>query len=118
MNPELAQQQIQGAVAQGLGYALLEEFVVNEGRIITNNLATYILPTAVDLPQMETIFISLTEDEGPFGMKGIGEIGLDGVYPAVANAIAAIAGRRIRQETLTAGSILAALGEECEVVSG
>ena len=51
-------------------------------------------------------------------MKGIGEIGLDGVYPAVANAIAAIAGRRIRQETLTAGSILAALGEECEVVSG
>ena len=118
LNPQLAQQQIQGAVAQGLGYALWEEFLVREGRIVTDNLTTYILPTAVDLPRMETVFISIAEDEGPFGMKGIGEIGLDGVYPAVANAIAAIAGRRIRQETLTAGSILAALGEECEVVSG
>ena len=112
LNPQLAQQQIQGAVAQGLGYALWEEFLVQEGRIVTNNLAKYILPTALDLPRMETVFISVAEDEGPFGMKGIGEIGLDGVYPAVANAVAAIVGKRIGQGPLTAGSILAALGQE------
>ena len=112
LNPQLAQQQIEGAVAQGLGYALWEEFVVEKGKIATNNLATYIVPTALDMPTMETVFVEVTEDEGPFGMKGIGEIGLDGVYPAVANGVAAITGRRIRQGPLTASGILAALGQE------
>ena len=112
LNPQLAEQQIQGAVAQGLGYALWEEFLVDDGRISTNNLATYIVPTALDMPSIETVFISLAEDEGPFGMKGIGEIGLDGVYPAVANAVAAVVGQRIGQGPLTAVRILTALGQE------
>ena len=114
LNPQMARQQIEGAVAQGLGYALWEEFLVEKGRIITEDLATYILPTALDMPCMETVFVTLNEEEGPFGMKGIGEIGLDGVYPAVANAAAGNAGRRIVKGPLTAERMLAALSHEDE----
>ena len=114
LNLQLAQQQIEGAVAQGLGYALWEELLVEQGRIVTDDLATYILPTALDMPYMETVFVTLKEEEGPFGMKGIGEIGLDGVYPAVANAAAGVTGRRIVQGPLTAERMLAAMPQEDE----
>lgn len=109
LNPQLYEQQVQGGAVQGLGYALFEEFSVAEGRIATGDLATYILPTALDVPDMDVVSVASHEDEGPFGMKGVGEIGLDGVFPAVANAVADAAGARITQGTLTAEKVLAAL---------
>lgn len=111
LNPQLYEQQIQGAAAQGLGYALYEDFSVAAGRIATGDFTTYILPTALDVPDMDTLAISLEEDEGPFGMKGVGEIGIDGVFPAVASAVADAAGVRISRGTLTTEKILASLRE-------
>jgi CO/xanthine dehydrogenase Mo-binding subunit len=109
LNPQLYEQQVQGGAAQGLGYALFEEFTVNQGRIRTGDLSTYILPTALDVPDMLTVPISSHEPAGPFGMKGIGEIGIDGVLPAIANALAAATGCRIGGGTLNAEKVLAAL---------
>ena len=109
LNPQLYEQQIHGGVAQGLGYALFEEFVLQDGRIATNDFSTYILPTAPDLPEMEVVSIAPYEPDGPFGMKGVGEIGIDAVFPATANAIAAAVGCRICEGTMTAEKVLAGL---------
>lgn len=109
LNPQLYEQQLQGAAAQGLGYALYEEFAVDAGRIATGDFTTYLLPTALDVPDMAIQAVSLDEEEGPFGMKGVGEIGIDGVLPAVANAVTDAAGVRITQGTLTGEKVLTAL---------
>lgn len=109
LNPQLFEQQIQGGAAQGLGYALFEDFILKEGKIVTGDFSTYILPTALDLPSMETVIIPLNQDDGPFGMKGVGEIGVNGVLPAVANAVADITGTRIDGSPLTAERILLAM---------
>ena len=106
LNPQLYEQQVHGGMAQGLGYALFEEFPVEEGRIATGEFSTYILPTAADLPDMEVMAVTPYENDGPFGMKGIGEIGIDAVFPAVANALAAATGSRITEGTLTASKVL------------
>jgi len=109
LNPQVFEQQIQGGAAQGLGYALFEDFIVKEGKIVTGDFSTYILPTSLDLPLMETIVIPLNQDDGPFGMKGVGEIGVNGVLPAMANAVATITGTRIAGSPLTAEKILLAM---------
>ncbi len=109
LNPQLYEQQLHGGAVQGLGYALFEDFAVAGGAIATGDLATYILPTAADVPDIETVSVAVSEDEGPFGMKGVGEVVIDGVLPAVANAVAEAAGVRVTDGTLTAEKILAAL---------
>jgi CO/xanthine dehydrogenase Mo-binding subunit len=95
LNPQFLEQQMQGGIAQGLGYALTEEFKVSRGKISTPDFSTYILPTALDLPDMETVPVELHEETGPFGLKGAGEIAIDGPLPAVANAVADACGIRI-----------------------
>ena len=70
----------------------------------------HIIPTALDLPDMETLAVEIPEPSGPFGMKGAGEIGIDGPLPAVANAVAEAIGKRIFQSPLTAERILSAMG--------
>lgn len=107
LNPAMFDQQVQGGVAQGLGYALMEDFVVQEGRVKTADFATYLIPGALDIPQI----ISLAaegepEESGPFGMKGIGEVAMNGPLPAVANALADACGVRIFQGPLTAERVL------------
>jgi CO/xanthine dehydrogenase Mo-binding subunit len=118
LNPQVYEQQVQGGAAQGLGYALYEEFVVLDGLILTGDFSTYILPTALDVPDMVTVPVTPNEKEGPFGMKGVGEIGIDGVFPAIANAIADATGSRIAAGTMSAEKVLAALhqtGQECRL---
>ena len=110
LNPQVYEQQVQGGAAQGLGYALFEEFAVSDGRILTNDFSTYILPTALDVPDMVTVPVTPNEPDGPFGMKGVGEIGIDGVLPAIANALADATGSRINAGgTMSAENVLAAL---------
>ena len=109
LNPQVYEQQVQGGMAQGLGYALFEEFGVAAGRITTSDFSTYILPTAADLPDMTVTAVTPHEAAGPFGMKGIGEISIDAVFPAVANALVAATGTRISVGPLTAENVLAAL---------
>jgi CO/xanthine dehydrogenase Mo-binding subunit len=108
INPQLFEGQIEGAVAQGLGYALTELFTVEKGAILSANLATYTVPTALDVPDVVSLTVDETEETGPFGMKGAGEIGVSGPFPAVANAVAQALGRRIETGPFTGERLLLA----------
>ena len=111
INPQIFEQQIQGGLAQGLGYALCEDFVVENGEIQTRDLSTYIIPTSMDIPEMDSIAVESQEETGPFGLKGAGEISVDGPLPSVANAVADACGVRVLRSPLTAERILRALEE-------
>ena len=109
LNPQLFEQQMHGGIAQGIGYALYEDFSVEQGRIKTDDLTTYIIPGAKEIPDMESIAIELSEDTGPFGLKGSGEIAMNGPLPAISNAIADACGARIFSSPITAEKVLRAL---------
>ncbi len=112
INPQAYEQQVHGGIAQGIGFALSEEYKVTEGRTDTKSLATYIIPTAMDVPDMVSIAADGVEETGPFGMKGIGEISISGPVPAVANAVADACGIRVPRNPITAEKILQALGKQ------
>jgi CO/xanthine dehydrogenase Mo-binding subunit len=118
INPQIFEQQTQGGIAQGLGYALCEDFVVKDGVIQTPDLSTYIIPTSMDIPEMESVAVELPEETGPFGLKGTGEIVVDGPLPALANAVADACGVRILHAPLTAEKILRALEEKRDEEAG
>ena len=109
LNPQTWEQQIQGAVAQGIGYALYEDCRLAEGRILTPDLATYILPGSMDLPEIISLAVETEEASGPFGMKGVGEVATNGPLPAIANALADACGIGLTRSPLTAERVLAAL---------
>jgi hypothetical protein len=90
----------------------LEEFKAERGKVKTLNLSTYLIPTALDCPEMTSLAVEIPEPTGPFGLKGAGEISIDGPLPAVANALAEACGVRIRQTPLTAERVLGALREK------
>ena len=110
INPQVFQQQMQGGIAQGIGYALYEDFILKNGSIETKDLSTYIIPTALDLPDMTAMTVNLMEDTGPFGLKGAGEIAIDGPLPAVANGVADACGVRLSDYPMTQERVLEALG--------
>jgi CO/xanthine dehydrogenase Mo-binding subunit len=110
LNPQGFEQQVQGAVAQGIGYALSEEVVLKEGRILTPNLSTYFIPGAGASPEIRSLPVETYEASGPHGMKGAGEVGVNGPLPAIANAVAGACGIRIVQAPLKPERILSAMG--------
>jgi CO/xanthine dehydrogenase Mo-binding subunit len=112
LNPQTYDQQIQGAIAQGIGYALTEAFLVREGRIMTENLATYTIPTSMDVPEIISTPIEIEEESGPFGMKGVGEIAMSGPVPVIANAIADGCGIRVFNAPFTGEKVLVLLREK------
>jgi CO/xanthine dehydrogenase Mo-binding subunit len=88
VHPVLAAGQIEGGVAQGVGYALTEEVVMREGRMANGRMANYIVPTAADAPTIRVEFVERPSPHGPGkGAKGIGELPLDGAAPAIAAAL-------------------------------
>ena len=93
INPTLIEGQIEGGVAQGLGMALMEEFFPGKGE----NLHDYLIPTAGDVPPVESILIEDPSPIGPFGAKGIGEQAVIPTAPAILNAIHHATGVRIRR---------------------
>jgi len=101
INPAAVQGQIAGGTHQGLGYALMEEFVLENGLIKTPSLAEYLVPTALDFPETDVIILESGTGVGPFGAKGIGEPALTPAAPAVANAVADAIGTRIAELPLT-----------------
>jgi aldehyde oxidoreductase len=105
INPQLVEGQIEGGIAQGLGLALMEEFV--PGR--TDNLHDYLIPTIGDIPPIDTILIERADPLGPYGAKGVGEPALIATAPAILNAIAAATGVRLTQVPATPDRVLAAL---------
>ncbi len=87
INPQGFEQQVQGGVAQGMGYALMEELLLDAGNILNPNFTNYVIPTAMDVPDITSIAVETVESTGPFGMKGIGEVGTNGPLPAIAGAV-------------------------------
>jgi CO/xanthine dehydrogenase Mo-binding subunit len=87
IHPMLATGQIEGGSAQGLGYALLEEVVMRDGRMVNAQLTNYIIPTTLDTPRMRILILENPYRHGPFGAKGVGEMPIDGPAPAVINAL-------------------------------
>lgn len=111
INPKLFEGQQEGAVVQGLGYALSEDVIVDRGMIQTTDLTTYIIPTAADVPKIESIAVPIAEHSGPYGLKGAGEIGIDAPAAAVGNAVFDACGLRLYRFPLTAERILTALSK-------
>jgi CO/xanthine dehydrogenase Mo-binding subunit len=87
IHPAMAVGQIDGGTAQGLGYALLEEVVMRDGRMANAQLTNYIIPTPLDTPPIHSLILERPYPHGPFGAKGVGEMPIDGPAPAVVNAL-------------------------------
>lgn len=104
INPIAHRGQIDGGFLMGLGHAMSEELVVQDGRIVNLSLGEYKLPTQMDMPPFEVIYLDPTGGPGPFGAKASGELNTAGIAPAIANAIAAC-GVRLDQLPLTAERI-------------
>jgi CO/xanthine dehydrogenase Mo-binding subunit len=124
INPLGAAGQIEGGVAQGLGFAVMENLFGDRGEKLYSNLQDYKIPAAADMPQrIESIFIESRDPQGPFGAKGIAEPAVIPVAPAIANAIADAIGVRVRDLPITPESICATLrgkpnpNEDCRLLS-
>jgi CO/xanthine dehydrogenase Mo-binding subunit len=108
INPTLVEGQIEGGIAQGIGMALMEEYI--PGR--TENLHDYLIPTIGDVPPIETILIEVPDPEGPFGAKGLGEHVLIPTAPAILNAIRHATGVLVAKVPATPTRIRAAIREK------
>src|SRR5580700_4015249 len=106
INPVLAAGQIEGGVAQGIGLALYENVVWQEGRMSNGQMTNYIMPTSMDVPPIRVFFEEIPYGLGPAGAKGIGELPLDGTAPAIANAIAHATGSDIHRIPITPEALI------------
>jgi putative selenate reductase molybdopterin-binding subunit len=112
INPKLAEGQILGSVSMGIGYALMEEMVFSpSGKMLNASLMEYKVPTSLDLPEIKTLLVETVEPSGPFGAKSVGEIPLDIIAPAIANAIFNATGVRLRHLPFTPEKVWRALRE-------
>ena len=109
---EQYESQIVGGVAQGLGYALMEELILKDGVIMNQTFLDYHIPTAADIPNIKTIIVEAPDDFGPFGAKGVGEAGIEPVAGAVANAVYNALGFPIRRFPFTPERVSEAIEEK------
>jgi putative selenate reductase molybdopterin-binding subunit len=110
INPLTAAGQVEGGMSQGLGFALTEEMLFDaQGQPLNPDLIKYKVPKAVEMPIMDVIFVQTNEPSGPYGAKSVSEIAIDGVAPAVANALHNATGAWIKVLPLTPERVLAGL---------
>ena len=107
INPVLATGQIEGGVAQGIGWTLFERVVWRDGRMANAQMTNYIMPTSMDLPPIRVFFEETPYEHGPAGAKGIGELPMDGAAPAIANAVSHAAGVSVTEIPITPESLMA-----------
>jgi xanthine dehydrogenase molybdenum-binding subunit len=112
INPQSYTGQCEGAIVQGLGFALTEETQIDNGVVRTNNFTTYIIPTICDIPEIEVDPVETYEKIGPFGAKGLGEIGIIPVGSVVANAICDATGTRVYTLPATPERVYKAIKEQ------
>lgn len=112
VNPLQVDAQIEGACIQGLGYAIYEEIKKEQGKITTPSFSTYLIPTAMDMPEIHSIIVEEPSHNGPFGVKGLGETALVPTAAAIANALYDAIGIRLYSLPLTPEKVLAALKEK------
>jgi xanthine dehydrogenase YagR molybdenum-binding subunit len=109
INPKTAHSQAIGGIIGGLGMALLEESIRDSrnGRVLNANLEQYMVPVNADIPELEAFFVD-EEDKhvNPIGAKGMAELSLVGVAPAIANAVYHATGKRIRDLPITPEKLL------------
>lgn len=110
INPQSVEGQIQGGAVQGLGYGLMEEVVVEEGINLTTSFASYLIPSAADVPDVQAIVVESGEGLGPFNARGIGEPPIGPPAAAIANAIEDATGARVTRLPITAERVARALG--------
>lgn len=111
LNPTLARGQIQGGVAQGLGWALMEDVVLEDGAMKNAQMTNYIIPGSGDLPPIRVYFEEQPTQHGPGGAKGIGELPMDGPAPAVINAVCNALGVCVSEIPLTPERLMSVLQE-------
>jgi len=110
INPITAAGQVEGGMAQALGFTLTEEMLFDqEGHPLNPNLAKYHIPRAAEMPAMDVIFVQTDEPSGPFGAKSVAEISIDGVAPAIASAIHDATGVWMRELPYTPERVKSAL---------
>jgi CO/xanthine dehydrogenase Mo-binding subunit len=109
INPMGIEGQIDGGIVQGLGFALMEELQQADGRLGNATLEGYIVPMAVDVPEIVPIIVEVPEPTGPYGAKGVGEPPCGPIAAAVANAIADATGVRLTRLPMTPERVLGEL---------
>jgi len=107
IHPVMAAGQIEGGVAQGIGFALYENVVWNDGRMLNHQMTNYIIPTAADVPPIRVFFVRTSDSGGP---KGLGELPMDGPAPAIVNAIEDAIGASINRVPLMPEDLMKKVG--------
>jgi CO/xanthine dehydrogenase Mo-binding subunit len=107
INPVLAAGQIEGGIAQGIGWTLFEQVAWRQGRMVNAQMTNYIMPTSMDLPPIRVFFEEVPYAHGPGGAKGIGELPMDGAAPAIANAVSQAAGVNVTSIPITPEKLMA-----------
>ena len=116
INPAAVDGQIEGGILMGHGYALMEDMLMVEGKVVTPSLSEYLIPTPEDMPEIVSIILESRSGLGPFGAKGIGEPSFAPVAPAIANAVADAIGVRIFEIPITAEKVVRALKQAAAAV--
>tara|TARA_B100000902_G_scaffold236165_1_gene223759 strand:- start:105 stop:2351 length:2247 start_codon:yes stop_codon:yes gene_type:complete len=112
IHPSYVEGQFQGGAAQGIGWALNEEYIYGEdGRLQNAGFLDYRVPVASDLPMIDTVIVEVPSDSHPFGVRGVGETGIAPPLPAIANAIADATGKRLRHLPISPPKVLKAIKE-------
>ncbi len=112
INPDLVVSQIEGGIVQAHGYAVMEEFKTKDGRVLTDQFSTYLLPTILDIPEkVESVLVEVPDPNGPWGARGMGELPYLPVAPAIAAAIHDATGVWIDEFPFAPERVLRALGK-------
>lgn len=112
INPDLVVGQIEGAVVQAHGYSVLEDYKTKDGKVLTDQLSTYLIPTIWDIPEkVDSVVVEVPDPNGPWGARGMGELPFLPVAPAIAAAIHDATGVWISEFPFTPERILKALGK-------
>jgi len=110
IHPVLAAGQVEGGTVQALGYALLEEHVWDDkGRLLNTRMQNYVIPTARDVPRMQTVLLENPYPQGPYGAKGLGELPMDGPAPAVVAAVLHATGALVPELPLSPDRVMRAV---------
>ncbi len=118
INPQLAEGQVEGAVLNGISYAMTEDFIFDQrGRILNPSFKHYKIFGAADIPEIVAMLVPTFEPSGPFGAKSVSEICINGPQPAIANAIADAIGVRLTRPPFTAEKIWKALRDKTEAAA-
>jgi len=112
INPLSVEGQMEGGAIYGMGYGLTEEVIIEKGVTITPSFSEYLVPTSMDVPEVQTIILESGDGVGPFGAKGVGEPSLCSVAPAIANAVYDAVGVRIYDLPITPEKVLKAIQEK------